>query len=625
MSEDNQGHNQRPYLPLAALFITILVAFSVAVFWILGGIQEQMDKRLASSLQAILSTTDKALQNWAEQTQIDVAVFAESDDLRDKVESQLRVDRRTVDLLKSPALQDIRHLLAPVMKFHQFPGFAVIAPDGTQIAAHRNEAVGMRDIAENSPDLFAKVMAGNTSLGLPFRSRLFVDATTDREFPIMVIAAPIRDRHRNVIAVLALDADPRRDFTRAARLGRLETTGDTYAFDRNARLLTESRFEDELRRAGVIRSDASSVLNLEIRDPGVNLNNGATTSIPQSQQPLTRMAQSAVTGNSGIDLQGYRDYRGVPVVGAWLWDDQLNMGLATEMDVREAFAPFRRVRELILFTLFLITGVSVALMLILRHRRRLLASNEAFQHAVQARDDMMAMVSHDLKNPINAMVLRSHIMIHMLDSDAKKEDIKRNLELQQRTARHMTQLIGDLTDFARIQAGRLALERRECTVLQIIEPAIERARLLASERGIEFEAQVASNMPMICVAPSRVTQIMDNLLGNALKFTTEGGRISVEAFRIANEVQISVADTGPGIPKDALARIFEPYWQVQKTRSGMGLGLFIAKTLVETHGGKIWVQSVPGRGTTFYFTLPVKDTAANRQARTSDAQWSTPA
>jgi signal transduction histidine kinase len=584
-----------------------------------------MDKRLASSLQAILNTTDKALQNWAGQTQIDVAVLAESDELRDKVQSQLRINRRTEDLLKSPALQDIRRLLAPVMNFHQFPGFAVIAPDGTQIAAHRNEAVGIRDIAEHSPNLFAKVMAGNTGLGLPFRSRLFVDTMTHREYPIMVFAAPIRDQHRNVIAILALDADPRRDFTRAARLGRLETTGDTYAFDRNARLLTVSRFEDELRRAGVIRSDANSVLNLEIRDPGVNLSDGVTPPIPQSQQPLTRMAQSAVAGNSGIDLHGYRDYRGVPVVGAWLWDDQLNMGLATEMDVREAFAPFRRVRELVLVTLFLISAVSVALMLIVRHRRRLLASNEVFQQAVQARDDMMAMVSHDLKNPINAMVLRSHIMIHMLDSGAKKEDIKRNLELQQRTALHMNQLIGDLTDVARIQAGRLVLERRECTVLQTIEPAIERARLLASEKGMEFEAHVASSLPLICVAPSRVTQIMDNLLGNALKFTPEGGRISVEAFPIANEVQISVADTGPGMPKDALARIFEPYWQVQKTRSGMGLGLFIAKTLVEVHGGRIWVESVLGRGTTFYFTLPVKEPAASREVRMIDAHLSTSA
>jgi signal transduction histidine kinase len=220
---------------------------------------------------------------------------------------------------------------------------------------------------------------------------------------------------------------------------------------------------------------------------------------------------------------------------------------------------------------------------------------------------MMAMVSHDLRNPINAMVLRSDIMIHMLESGARKEDIKRHLELLQRTVLHMNQLISDLTDFARIQAGRLAIERRECTVLQTIEPAIERARLLANEKGIEFVAHIASDLPLISVAPSRITQIMDNLLGNALKFTPEGGQISVDARSIEREVQVSVADTGPGIPHDALVRIFEPYWQVQKTRSGMGLGLFIAKTLIERHGGRIWVESEVGRGTTFHFAVPAKE------------------
>jgi signal transduction histidine kinase len=493
------------------------------------------------------------------------------------------------------------------MTFYQFPGFAVIAPDGVQIAAELNDAVGTNDIADNSPHLFARVMAGNTSLGLPFRSRLFVDATTRREYPVMVIAAPIRNRTGTVIAALALRIDPRRDFTRAVRLARLETTGDTYAFDRNGRLLTESRFENELRSAQVIPPNANSVLNLEIRDPGGNLNGGFKPPIPRDRQPLTRMAQSAAAGNAGIDLHGYRDYRGVPVVGAWLWDDQLGIGLATEMDLAEAHAPLRRVHELIYFMLFLIVVVSIALVLILRHRRGLLASNESFQQAVHARDDMMAMVSHDLRNPINAMVLRSDIMIHMLESGARKEDIKRHLELLQRTVLHMNQLISDLTDFARIQAGRLAIERRECTVLQTIEPAIERARLLANEKGIEFVAHIASDLPLISVAPSRITQIMDNLLGNALKFTPEGGQISVDARSIEREVQVSVADTGPGIPHDALVRIFEPYWQVQKTRSGMGLGLFIAKTLIERHGGRIWVESEVGRGTTFHFAVPAKE------------------
>jgi len=157
---------------------------------------------------------------------------------------------------------------------------------------------------------------------------------------------------------------------------------------------------------------------------------------------------------------------------------------------------------------------------------------------------------------------------------------------------------------APIQAARLHVDLRECAVERAIEPAIERTRLLAAEQGVEFVACVAPDLPRVLADTSRITQILDNLFGNALKFTPGHGRITIEVKKVQKEVQISVADTGPGIPADALPRIFEPYWQVQKTRSGMGLGLFIAKTLVEAHRGRMWVDSTIGCGTIFYFTLP---------------------
>jgi signal transduction histidine kinase len=587
-----------------AISITLLAIFVAAVFWTLARIEAQVNTRLESSLQAVLSTTDKALENWVEQTKIDVAVLAEADGFPEYVEAQLRVPRNRQTLLASPALKDIRRLLDPAMKFYQFPGFVIIAPHGLQIAAAHDEAVGVRDIADNNHDVFASAMVGNTALGLPHRSPLFVDKTTHREYPVMTVAAPIRNKKGDIIAALVLRLDPRRDFTRAAALGKLDSTGETYAFDRNGRMLTQSRFENELREREIIPPDADSILNVDVRNPGGNIMEGFTPTIPRHQQPFTKSAQSAIEGHSGMDLKGYRDYRGVPVVGAWLWDTQLEMGLATEMDVSEAFAPSRRVRELALFLLFSMAGLSLAFVLIFQHRARLLAANDLYQKAVQARDDTMAVVSHDLKNPINTILLRSHIMLQMLE-DGEIARVKENLVRQQGTAQHMNQLIGDLTDVAKIQAGRFSIDRRECTVKQAVEPAVERVQLLAKEKGIHFDWNFAPDLPIICADLDRITQVMDNLLGNALKFTPAGGRIMVEVESVKQDVRISVADTGPGIPEAALSRIFEPFWQVQKTRSGMGLGLFIAKTLVASHGGKMWVESTLGQGTTFYFTLPV--------------------
>jgi signal transduction histidine kinase len=226
---------------------------------------------------------------------------------------------------------------------------------------------------------------------------------------------------------------------------------------------------------------------------------------------------------------------------------------------------------------------------------------------------MMAIVSHDLKNPLNTLHLRSHLMVQMLEgSSFEKDSLKRNLQMMQRTVRHMNQLIGDLTDVTKIQAGRLTLEKQECTVDEAVEPAIERTRLLARDKGIEFVTKLPPSDQMRIVADgARITQVMDNLLGNAMKFTPGGGRIEVTIAPIEKEFQISISDTGPGISTEALSHIFEPYWQVKKTRTGLGLGLFIAKTLVEAHGGRIWVESSVGRGTTFYFTLPAVYTMLN--------------
>jgi signal transduction histidine kinase len=590
---------------LLALAIALLIGLGITVFWFLAGIRSQVQRRLSSSLETVLQTTDSAIQTWVDAEEHGVNVLASNDELRASVEGQLHVGQDVQRLRASAYLKRIRNVLDPAVKIYRFAGFAIIARDGVQIAAYLDDAIGTTDIVDHNPDLLAKVMAGYTDLGLPYLAPSLLDPNTQKPYPLMTFAAPIRNEAGDVIAGLALRADPSQDFTRTTYVARLDETGETYAFDSHGRLLTESRFDDELRGAGILPSDAVSILNVVVRDPGGNIAKGYHSKTPQEQQPLTRMAATAVEGNAGIDTDGYRDYRGVRVIGAWLWDKKLGMGLATEMDYREAFSSYRYFRELVLSVLLVTLAVSTLLLIILRHRDHLLASNEAYRQAMSARDDMMAIVAHDLKSPLNTMLLRSHVMLQQVDETGGSERIlKRDLELQQRTVRQMDQLIGDLTDAAKIHAGRLYLDRQECTLQQAVEPAIGRMQVLAQEKSVEFAARIPPDPFRLSVDLPRITQVLDNLLGNALKFTPPAGTITLQAGILENEVQFSVADTGPGIPEETVSRIFEPYWQVQKTKLGMGLGLFIAKTIVEGHGGKIWVKSTIGRGTTFYFTLP---------------------
>ena len=178
--------------------------------------------------------------------------------------------------------------------------------------------------------------------------------------PTMFAIAPIRGDGSAVVAALGLRIRPERDFTRILSVARAGQTGDTYAFDQTGRLLSESRFDDQLRDIGLIpdQPHVRSILNVELRDPGVDMTRGRRPALRRAEQPLTRMAAAAVAGQSGVDVDGYRDYRGVPVVGAWTWLDDYDLGVATEIDADEAFAVLQYL-DLIFGGLFVVVAAAV--------------------------------------------------------------------------------------------------------------------------------------------------------------------------------------------------------------------------------------------------------------------------
>jgi len=174
-----------------------------------------------------------------------------------------------------------------------------------------------------------------------------------------------------------------------------------------------------------------------------------------------------------------------------------------------------------------------------------------------------------------------------------------------RTMAEMDRLIEDLLDVTRIDAGRLPIEPEPHSAAALVAEAVELLRPVALERSQILEVSVAENLPAVHADRSRVLQVLSNLVGNAVKFSPEGGRITLNCVAAGAEVRFSIADSGPGIPEEHLPRIFDRFWQARHVRrGGAGLGLSIARGIVEAHGGRIWVESSPGAGATFHFTLP---------------------
>jgi len=214
---------------------------------------------------------------------------------------------------------------------------------------------------------------------------------------------------------------------------------------------------------------------------------------------------------------------------------------------------------------------------------------------------VLKIVSHDLRNPLHTISMSTSLMLEVEMDEAQR--IKR-LQMIKRAGERMTRMVQDLLDVAKFESGRLGIDKRSVEIAPLVGEAVDMLRPLAAERSLRLETSIVDDLPPLSADAGRVLQVFSNLIGNAIKFTPPGGRIVVRAEPAGGQTRFAVSDTGPGIPPAQLPQVFGRFWQADANdRRGIGLGLAIAKGIVEAHGGRIWVESEVGHGTTFYFTL----------------------
>jgi signal transduction histidine kinase len=231
------------------------------------------------------------------------------------------------------------------------------------------------------------------------------------------------------------------------------------------------------------------------------------------------------------------------------------------------------------------------------------SSHSATKAALTTQDEFLAIVSHDLRNPIGTILSYSELLLDGLPRSRKEE--KECAEVIRRNALTSLRLISDILDMERFAQGKFQLQFAPHDIETLIGEAVDNFTHAALEKNIKIGMMREGDSEAIVCDRDRILQVITNLLGNALKFTPEGGSITIKAAQNDNEVLFSVTDSGPGIPEEHQARIFERYTQVHDSdRRGLGLGLYISKMLVEAHGGRLWVSSTHKRGSAFTFVLP---------------------
>lgn len=346
--------------------ILAVLLLSIIGFFVRRSIETTMRDGLKSQLQTIVDLEASMLETWSHVQESNAQSLANNVDIRQTIYPLLEAPQGDVSKATeavSTLRAKLEKSLGPALTAHQYVGYFVADKKKRIVASGRTEIIGQVDIPEYT-GLLSRALDGITNVSAPFASVVAMKDDTGRSrtgVPTMIVSAPIRDDSFQVVGVLALRIDPDKEFGRVMSLGRFGQSGETYAIDKTSRMVSNSRFDDSLILLGLLpdQEHSRSILQLLVRDPGGNITTGHRPTARRNELPLTRAATEVIAQRAGVDVEGYRDYRGVNVVGAWKWLSGGDVGVITEVDYDEAFHPLAILRW-VFWGLFALLALSAA-------------------------------------------------------------------------------------------------------------------------------------------------------------------------------------------------------------------------------------------------------------------------
>ena len=336
--------------------IIAVVLLGTLGLFVRSAIERTMKASLVSELQTLRDVEVAMLRTWLTSQEQNAESLANATAIRQLTSKLLAGD--------PDAAKALAEAIGPGMSSHGYDGYFILDEQKVVRAATNTQAIGREDLKDDPEidDFFTRALEGKPVVSRPLESVLPLKDHIGRVrtgTPVMYVAAPIRDENLQVVAALGLRLRPDEEFSRILRLGRTGETGETYAFDKDGLMLSSSRFDNDLLLLGILPDveGSRSILSVLARDPGGNISEGHRPKHRRTELPLTSAVASAVAGKTSYDVEGYRDYRGHPTVGAWTWLPEYGLGVVTEIDAAEAYEPLTILRRTF-YGLFALLGLS---------------------------------------------------------------------------------------------------------------------------------------------------------------------------------------------------------------------------------------------------------------------------
>jgi signal transduction histidine kinase/CheY-like chemotaxis protein len=616
----------RAFLPLLlrrfstwAFEITVACVLGGAAWAYVGSVERDTQHSVQKAIAEREAASVREFELWMDDRIQQVESWASRPDTIALTRTLLALKDPTPEqLARLPQQTAFRAGFAAVQSYQGLLGYFVVSTRGTNLAALGNSNIGQTNLLWEETEFRQQMRVSGAALSPFITSDVPLEnmGVSLAGKPVtLVVGVPVYLGSSEPAAYFMLRL-PTVGLLAQQGQARFQQGGVSFLVDQYGRLHADRIWLNlDLIRHGLESEPFRGHPYLFVRDPGYNLLLQSFRRQDRHLQPLTRSARGLQAGN-GSTLVPYRDHRGVPVVGSWVWSSKLGLGVVTEIPVAEAFAPIARAhqRVLIAAALFGFLLVGALLLRLQRSRQRLKAALISAEAASRAKGVFLANMSHEIRTPLNAVLG----IAHLLGTTPLTAPQREYLHIISTSGKGLLDILNDILDYSKVEAGKLELHRSEFSLHELIDILASMMSVNAAPKDLELVIGIDPEVPSQLVGDShRLLQVLVNLVGNAIKFSAQGevvlriSLVSREDDRL--RVRFEVSDSGVGIPEETQARLFSPFTQAEagtaRNFGGTGLGLAICKRLVLLMQGDIGVRSTRGEGSDFWFEVPLTATA----------------